>query len=117
MSFKKFLETQESIYAQFRDVSVIEKEGLVPKIPKQQGGYLIAFRHPNSITDVVGEFSHMVSRIVPSIAYDSKNAHTTVSDFQVQDNFLPNVNTLEKLAEVIHATKPSTKEVLIVLRV
>ncbi len=36
-----------------------------------------------------------------------------IIDFEVQDNFSPDVNTLEKLAETVHATGPLSKEVVL----
>ena len=111
-SFKGFLEMQECVYRKFRDTTAIERDGLSPKIPKQQGGYLIAFRHPNKITDSLGEFSYRASKVVPAITYDRDNAHKTISDFLVQDDFSPDTNTLEKLAEVVHANKPLSKEIV-----
>ena len=97
----------------FRNTSAIEQEGLVPRIPNQQGGYLIAFRHPEEITDALGEFSYHASRIIPAVNYDGSNAHTTISDFQVQDNFSPDTQTLENLTRLVHANKPFSNDVAI----
>jgi len=113
MDFKEFIEKQKSIYNKFRDISAIEQEGLVPRIPNQQGGYLIAFRHPDKITDALEEFSYHASRIVPAVNYDGANAHTTISDFQVQDNFSPDIQTLENLARLTRMQKPFSKDVII----
>lgn len=103
MDFEAFLTKQESIYTRFRDTSVLEAKGLISNIPKQQGGYLIAYHHPPRITDALCEFSLQVSRIVPAVVYDGTNAHTTISDFQVQYDFSPDSKTLENLSEVVHA--------------
>ncbi len=113
MDFEEFLTKQESIYEKFRDVTSLQKEGLVPKIPKQQGGYLIAYRYPNKVIDALGEFSHQVSKIVPAIVYDRTNAHTTISDFQVQNDFSPENSTLEGLSKIVHANLPLPKDVSI----
>jgi len=106
MDFGGFLEKQDGIYAKFRDTSKLKSEGLKPNIPRQQGGYLIAFRHGRGITDALGEFSHQVSRIVPAISYDGSNAHTTLSDFQVQDDFSPSDETLTRLSRAVHDNIP-----------
>ena len=52
MGFKEFIEKQRGIYDKFRDTSAIEQGGLVPRIPNQQGGYFIAFRHPDKIVPI-----------------------------------------------------------------
>lgn len=113
MTFNEFVEKQRMIYDKFRDTSAIEQEGLVPRIPTQQGGYLIAFRHPEKITDSLGEFSYQSSRIVPAITYDGANAHTTISDFQVQDGFSPDSKILENLARLVYANNPFSSDVTI----
>lgn len=114
MSYENFIEKQERIYDKFRDTSAVEKEGLIPKIPKQQGGYLIAFRHPKKITDSLGNFSNIVSRLVPAIVYDEQNAHTSLSDFQVQDNFSPNIDTLKQLTTFFYENRPSSDRKIII---
>ena len=113
MTFEEFIEKQRSVYDAFRDSSTVEREGLVPRIPDQQGGYLIAFRHPTNITDALSEFSYRASRIIPAVKYDGTNAHTTISDFQVQDGFSPDPQTLGNLARLTHTQKPFSKDVTI----
>ncbi len=112
MDFAAFLEKQESIYNKFRDTSKINAEGVKASVPNQ-GGYLIAFRHPEKITDALGEFSHQVSRITPAIVYNESNGHTTLSDYQLQEGFTPDNQTLDKLSRIVHANLRSMEKVKI----
>jgi len=109
MEFKDFIEKQESIYSKFRDTSKVEREGIMPNIPQQQGGYLVAYRHPEKIADALGEFSGKVSRIVPSLIYNGENAHTTISDYRVEDNFSPDESILRNLSEAVSVNLGSLK--------
>jgi hypothetical protein len=113
MDFDEFLRKEKEVYDRFRDTSKLVVAGLDPKIPTQQGGYLITYRHPNSITNRLGEFSRQVSEIVPSIIYDRENAHTTISDFQVQDNFSAETTTLNQLADIVYSCLPLSGVVFI----
>ena len=61
MTFEEFLEAQANVYASFEDTTKIEQEGLVPRIPEQQGGYSIALRHPARITEAVEAFSNRMA--------------------------------------------------------
>jgi len=106
MNFKEFLKKQASIYDEFRDMSAIERDGLVPKIPDYRGGYVITFQHPDNIMRALEKFSHRASEILPAIKYGTINAHTTISDFQVQDNFSPHSKILDELAQIVYASKP-----------
>lgn len=109
MEFQDFIEKQDGIYSRFRDTSKLEQEGIVPNIPQQQGGYLIAYRHPRNIADALGEFSEKVSRIVPSLTYDAQNAHTTISDYKVRDAFSLNRSVLQNLSGAVSINLDSLK--------
>lgn len=109
MNFEEFIVKQESIYKRFKDTTLIEKDGIVPKIPLQQGGYLIAYRHPIEITNKLSIFSERVGRIIPALTYNKKNAHTSISDYQVADNFSPDNSVLQSLSMIVSANLPSGK--------
>jgi len=112
MAFSDFTSKQQEVYDRFRNTSKLKKQGIVPSISIQQGGYLIIYRHSPRITDVLGEFSHRVSRIVLSIICDSKNAHTTIFDFKVSDNFPPESNLLKTITRVVSTYLPLQKKYL-----
>lgn len=87
MGFKEFIEKQTEIYGKFRREGV--SKGINPsnQVTEGLGGYLIALRHPSRITDALGAFSERIARVVPAITYGPRNAHTTVSDFEVSPEF------------------------------
>ncbi len=99
MEYDDFIRKCSGIYSQFRDQTKIKTEGLRPNVPEKQGGYLITFRHPTEVADRVGELSEKVAKVVPSIVYDRSNVHTTISDFNVSDEFSPDPSILQKLAD------------------
>jgi len=109
MEFQAFIEKQDGIYSRFRDTSKVEQEGIVPNVPQLQGGYLIAYRHPRKIADALGEFSEKVSKIVPSLTYDAQNAHTTISDYQVGEDFSLDSSVLQNLSGAVSVNLPFLK--------
>lgn len=113
MAFSEFLAKQEAIYAEFRDTSKIELEGVVPQIFDNHGGYIIAYRHSKIVIDSIREFSEKISKIVPSIKYHEDNIHTTLSTFQVSDNFDLDKTILESLTNIVRANLPLIKDVKI----
>jgi len=104
MEFEEFLTKQEEVYNRFRDTSKLKAEGTKPNIPKHQGGYLIVFRHPLEIAQRVGEFSNRISQTVPAIVYDANTVHTTISDFGIKEDFVPEKNTLRRLCNSVKET-------------
>lgn len=52
MDYSEFIKKQNNIYSEFRDLSKVKKEGLIPKIEGGKGGYIIALRPSNNIVDV-----------------------------------------------------------------
>lgn len=111
MNFLEFINKQNRIYDEFRDTSKVMVEGIVPKIFENEGGYIIAYRHPENIVKRVEEFSEKVSRIVPSIKYHKDNLHTTFATYSVSNNFQVDKYTLEKLSNIISSNLALIKEV------
>lgn len=105
MELKEFVDRQDAIYSELRNTSKIKEDGLVPNVPVFQGGYFIAFRHSSEITDKVGELSKKISRIVPSVVYDGSNAHTTISDYNVSEDFNADENVLVELSGVVRSVR------------
>jgi len=101
MVFTDFLGKQEKIYAEFRDTSKIEAEGLIPQISDNKGGYIIALRHSDNIVSGVEKFNEKISRVTSSIKYESSNIHTTLATYKVVDGFCPVKENLENLANIV----------------
>ncbi|WP_027632087.1 hypothetical protein [Clostridium hydrogeniformans] len=113
MKFSEFLSKQNSIYSEFKDTSKIISNGLTPRVFESQGGYLIAYGHPENIVAGVKSFSEKVSNIVPTIKYNEENVHTTLCTFQILDNFKVDTRVLQNLSRIIHCNLPLIKDVKI----
>lgn len=112
MTFNEFIKNQERIYDEFRS-SNIEHNGIEPKVSNNRGGYIIALRHSKKITDLLGKLSRKASEIIPSITYDAQNIHTTISAYQVQEDFNPDSIILDKLSNTINESKPFASNIKI----
>lgn len=99
MTYLEFLENQNTIYLRLSNDRTLTENGTVPNPNiKNTGGYLIALRHPSSLTDVIDEFSMKISNIIPSIIYNKSNIHTTISDYNIANDFVPDyAGILDKL--------------------
>lgn len=111
MNFIEFITKQNRIYGEFRDTSKVMAEGISPRIFENEGGYIIAYRHPKNIVNGVEEFSKKVNRVVPSIKYDKDNVHTTFATYKVSNNFQVDNYILEKLSNIISSNLALIKEV------
>ena len=100
MFFSEFIAKQEKIYEEFRDTSKIEANGLIPQISTNRGGYIIALRHSENIVAGIEEFTEKIGRVTSSIKYDKNNIHTTLSTYQVRDEFCPINENLESLTNI-----------------
>lgn len=83
-SFKyaHFRETQEAIYQRFRTSMATLGETATNAVAiALQGGFLIALRHPDDITEQAAGISSQVAALTPAITYDGSVLHTTVSDY------------------------------------
>jgi len=101
MDFQKFLENQQRIYSEFRDTSKIEKEGLIPQISENKGGYIIALRHSDNIVTGIEKLNEKISGITSAIKYEDSNIHTTLATYQVEEGFCPIKDTLDNLAKIV----------------
>jgi len=101
MLFTEFLEKQGRIYAEFRDTSKIEKEGLIPQISENKGGYIIALRHSDNIVAGIERFNKQINRITSQIKYEDNNIHTTLATYQVEEGFCPINDTLDILIKIV----------------
>lgn len=89
MIFNEFLAKQDKIYAEFRDTSKLEAEGLIPQIFDNKGGYIIVLRHSDNIITNVENFAE-------------SNIHTTLATYQLVDGFSPVKKNLEYLANIVY---------------
>lgn len=106
MDFKTFLQNQERIYQKFRNQNNLLERGIVSNLPHERGGYLVALRHPKSITEQIEKFSKKVIKQTGSIPYGPLNAHTTLFDYGLSNEFSPNTKTLKRLGELIKQNLP-----------
>lgn len=111
LEYQKFVDNQERIYQRFRDTSKIEAEGTKPSPAIQgQGGYIIAFRHPSSITDSLAGFSeHLARSVGGAITYDADNAHTSFGTYGITEDFSPDNDVLKTLAEGLFKARDSVR--------
>ncbi|MEW9096902.1 MAG: hypothetical protein AB2417_17640 [Clostridiaceae bacterium] len=101
MGFTEFIEKQEKIYAEFRDTSKVEADGVIPQISYNKGGYIIALRHSDNIVAGIEQFTEKISRVTPIIKYEESNIHTTLATYQVVDGFSPAKDILENLMNIV----------------
>ncbi|MDP2926002.1 MAG: hypothetical protein Q8N99_06525 [Nanoarchaeota archaeon] len=100
MDFQEFLEKQSNIYSSFIE-SIVRTSGIEPKIPKNQGAYLIAFRHPEEITERVARFSNRIADALPAIVYDKSNVHTSIFVYGLKEDFNPDADVLDNLNKAV----------------
>ncbi|MBI2543313.1 MAG: hypothetical protein HYW24_03945 [Candidatus Aenigmarchaeota archaeon] len=97
--FEDFLRKQDEIYSKFRS-SPVKSEGVESSqaISKCQGGYIVALRHPASITDAVADFSRKIAAAVPALVYDENSIHTSIAVYGLQDDFIHDTSVLKSLS-------------------
>lgn len=100
MNHINFLEKQNRIYSEFRDISNIKIEGLKPKLEDNKGGYIIALRHPNNIISEIDKITSKVNEKVTCIKYDKSNIHTTLATYNECIGFIHDKKQLELIASI-----------------
>ena len=82
-----FCAKQEQVYANFASATGKLGSGALAfsGIIVPQGAFLVAFRHPESITGPVGKLSHDLASVVPSLDYTDQ-LHTTISDHGLEND-------------------------------
>lgn len=102
----EFLQKQDEVYTRFKDEDKFLKEGVVPNVKPQQSGYLVIFRHPDSITERVQKLSEKVNKITPVVVYNKPHIHTTITDYKLtEEDFNPDKKVLENMAKAVHDIK------------
>lgn len=106
MNLEEFLENQDKVYEGFRNSSLREEGTLPSDNLNGESGYIVCFRHADSVTLPVSRFSHKILENIPGIPYDPNNIHTTIFTYQVQNNskFNPDKKVINKLYEIIQKT-------------
>lgn len=107
-TFQEFLKGQEEVYKKFRDnLGKVKNEGIKNGISESTGGYLIVFRHPESIRERLAAFSDRICKNVPAIRYDKELVHTSLSDYGIVPlkKFFPSEKILSGIASSIHDIK------------
>lgn len=100
MNHINFLEKQNRIYSEFRNISNIKVEGLKPKIEDNKGGYIIALRHSNNIIIKIDKITSKVNEKVMCIKYDKSNIHTTLATYNECIGFIHDEKLLNLMARI-----------------
>jgi hypothetical protein len=102
-TFEDFMRKQGQIYDKFRDTTNVKENGLVDGIEKSLGGFLVAFRHPNRITEPLARFAERIASVIPALPYNEGNIHTTITDYGVcpAEDFISDMPTLNKLSSAV----------------
>lgn len=94
-AFEQWLEKQNGIYQKsFRDQkSAVLQKGLKPDpaIAKRDGGFIVAFRHPSSISEKIEEFAkniNCLANLRPVLPYYGEIVHTTIGTVSVGPGFV-----------------------------
>lgn len=101
--YLEFLRKQEEVYGKFYDARrKIESEGVKAYSLSGKGGYLVAFRLAEGAARRLGEVSSYInSNFIPSVIYGEQNAHTTILDMSISDNFTPSKEVLGRLENCV----------------
>lgn len=101
MSYESFLEKQNAIFSELHETHT--NVGVTRGIEKDpgtdpQGAFLVAWRYPDTINTLVEELSLEIADVVTAIPYGPQNAHTTISDLELNPNYViaPDVHLDEK---------------------
>lgn len=84
MSYQRFMEKMAGIYLNnFRaKEAVVVEHGLVPDpaVTNRVRAYLVAIQPEEVVLDLVAGFAQRIADVIPCIAYDEANLHTTLAD-------------------------------------
>lgn len=91
-SHEAYRATQDSIYNKIQQggSELGVTTSLRNDVKEPQGAYLVAWRHPESITRAVGDVSHAVAEHANALTYDETNLHTTLSDYGLAPELIIN---------------------------
>lgn len=110
MSLDAFCKTQEEVYSKLRLLtSEVANTGLRPEknLSEKRGGFTVALKHPKVVSEGFSALSHHIARLVPSVAYDAQEIHTSLCSHGMRINFThtpddeEGVETLEMLREIV----------------
>ena len=79
--FKDFLARKSGIYDEFRDLTKLKRDGIVPSDDVLNGvrGGIVALQYKDGGTESAAEFAKRIAGVVPSIAYSPEILHTSIS--------------------------------------
>ena len=103
IDFEEFRANQREIYEKNEGgLDVVRREGVAAgDVVKERnrGSYLVALRHPVSVTNPLGEFSRRIASTTPAQVFDGRNAHTSLFVYRLEKtNFKPDEEVLDVLA-------------------
>jgi len=90
MTHAAYREKQNGIYANIENAGagLGTTDTTQSDVKEPQGAYLVAWRHPESITSPVEDISLAVGNLATAITYDRDSLHTTVSDYGPAPNLI-----------------------------
>jgi len=99
MNFTDYIHRQNAIYNELRCNSKL-LDNLYPHDFINSGGYIMALRHSNNITDNIEKLNEKINKIIPIMKYDRTNLHTTFATYLMKDNFIPDKRVLDKIIHI-----------------
>jgi hypothetical protein len=103
MEYQKFMDKQKEIYDKFNGETLVNG-GTKPSSIVTNGvkEYLIVLKHCPKISDEIARFSERINKEIPSVAYESDNIHTTITNYNTgYPKGIPEERILEKLVSPV----------------
>jgi hypothetical protein len=89
MSFTTFMQKQHEIRGRLYSTPDGEVASQAhPLIAPGHGGYVVAYRYGNEVTDQVAALSERLAQFGPTLRYDAGNIHTTLATREVGQDFV-----------------------------
>lgn len=103
--FQEYNSKQDKIYDKFRaTMRSIQQLQIAPCVKEPTSGYIVAFRHSDTISQKLERFSANVAKLVPSMRFNRFDVHTTITVYRKQplDTFNVDSNILDSLRSAFH---------------
>jgi hypothetical protein len=102
MSIETYQTKQNRIYQQFQTaMDTLPTVQASPLAAKPASGYIVAWLHADALMERLAQLNAQINQIVPVMRFDSSNAHTTITVYQLQpaDAFQVDEQILQSLTE------------------
>ena len=108
--FQEYVLKQNKIYDEFRaTMHSIQQLQIASCVKESTAGYIVAFRHSDTISQELERFSANVAELVPSLRFSRFDVHTTITVYQKQplDTFKVDSKILNSLRSAFHKVDTS----------